>query len=136
MLHICRLALVLVAFIFLTGCTGGDITVRGELHRGQQLYKPAEGEQVMITFQELVDGKATANMFPTRLASDGTFQIEGPDNKGIPAGTYRVSIASYPEILESGVVATDKFKGVYENEKSPLKYDISPSQQFIKIEIE
>ena len=122
-------------FSLVVGCGSSDVTVTGQLFQTGELYKPGQGEQVMVTFEEHKDGKPTGKAFPTRVAADGSFKITGPDNTGIKAGTYRVAVSSVPEVPVPGQPMTDKFKGAYDSSRSPLKYDISPSSRNIKVEL-
>jgi hypothetical protein len=135
-----RLQWILLSAMCLTllaGCGGsGDVVVTGQLHHENQLYKPAQGEQVMITFAEEKDGTLTGKSFPTRLDPDGTFNILGPDNAGISPGKYRVGITSVPEVPVPGQIAMDKFQGRYEISKSPLKQEVTAASSYIKLEIQ
>jgi hypothetical protein len=120
----------------LIGCGGSaNVVVTGQLHHKGELYKPAQGEQVMITFAEEKDGKLTGNTFPTRLDADGNFKIAGPNNDGIPAGKYRVGVTSMPEVPTPGQPMQDKFNGEYEMSKSPIHVDVNASNRNVKLEI-
>lgn len=124
-----------ILLFLVAGCGSGDVTVTGQLYRQGELYKPEQGEQVMVVFEELKDGQPTGKAFPTRLSADGSFKIAGPDNTGIKAGSYRVGVSSRPEVPVPGQPMADKFQGAYDSSKSPLKYDITPSSRNIKVEL-
>jgi hypothetical protein len=125
--------LVLVPLI---GCSPSEgVVVRGELRRHGERYRPAEGEQVMVTLAETTDGNVSEAIFPTRLGMDGTFEIAGPDQLGIRPGVYRVGVTSMPEVPIPGKPVVDAFEGNFDLVKSPLNVTIERGQGTITLEL-
>ena len=56
---------------------------------------------------------------------DGSFELIGPDAKGIPPGKYRVEIFLAPE------GGTDQFKGKYSRENSPIEVEIKEGEDLV-----
>lgn len=118
------------------GCGGsGNVVVTGQLNHKGELYKPEQGEQVMITFAEEKDGKMTGNTYPTRLGANGSYEITGPNNDGIPVGKYRVGVTSMPEVPTPGQPMQDKFNGEYEMSKSPLQAEVTSANRNVTLDI-
>jgi hypothetical protein len=74
------------------GCGGGTgkVKAQGNLKAkdGTSLSVSDKG-QIEIFFYSDQDDKVT---FPADVKSDGSFEVNGSDGKGIPAGKYKVSV--------------------------------------------
>lgn len=128
--------LCVVAALLVVGCGGSNsVVVSGTLKQNQKTYTPAEGEQVMVSFMQLKDGKSTGQVFPARLEPSGGFTIVGPDNKGIAVGKYRVIISSLPARPTPGEIFVDKFQETYGLNNSSLEVDVSPSSRSITLDL-
>lgn len=128
----------LVCLSVCLGCGSGgprSVLVTGEVRHKGELYLPAQGEQVMISFAEEKEGKVSDASYPTRLKPDGTYEVVGPNGKGIPAGKYQVGIESRPEVPVPGKPVEDKFKGAMKLPKSPISVTVSPENSKIPLEI-
>jgi hypothetical protein len=80
--------------LFLLGCTDSQIKTRGKVVKGGQPYLTEKGQGFRIVFQplEAPDGKHFDSYAAAYDPSDGTFEVQGKDGKGLPPGKYRVSI--------------------------------------------
>jgi hypothetical protein len=58
-------------------------------------------------------------------ASTGTFELIGPDAKGIPPGKYRVAVMLGPE------GGSDALKGKYTREKSKIEVEVKPGEDLV-----
>jgi hypothetical protein len=58
-------------------------------------------------------------------AAEGSFELIGPDAKGIPPGKYRVAIVMAP------VGGKDYFKGKYNREKSTIEVEVKADEDLV-----
>lgn len=56
---------------------------------------------------------------------EGTFELVGPEGKGIPPGKYRVALFLGPEGGE------DEFKGKYSRENSPIEVEVEEGKDLV-----
>ena len=126
--------LVLCWCLLQTGCGGkGEVPVTGQLTWGGEPYQPKKEEHVLVVFVELTEGgQAGSRSFPAAVTSDGAFQIDGPNRRGIPPGKYRVAVSSTnpadPDLK-------DRFKEAYSRDKSPFVFDVNSGNRNIKLEL-
>lgn len=84
----------------LPGCgSSNTIWVTGSLLKGGAPFKPPEGRsnQVVLIAMEVKDdsgkGVGANQPYPATVnPDDGTFEVPGPDGRGIYPGKYRISI--------------------------------------------
>lgn len=106
--------------------SGAKIT--GKVLMNGKPVKLGEGEALMLTFYE--DGKDPKDRVSSTgsaKAEDGSFAIDGPTKKGIPAGKYRVGL----QFSSSGT--RDYFEPVFAVGRTPLVVDVGaePKQSFV-----
>jgi hypothetical protein len=114
------------------GCKGKDaskevkgVKVNGQLLANGKAVKMLPMEEIQVTFFE--DGKPAEGRIESMAIADpatGTFTINGPSGKGIPAGRYRISLIS--EIYGGG--GSNRFEEVFSMETSPLVVDVGPEE--------
>lgn len=93
-------AAALGAALVLAGCGSANrVPVRGVLLKGGAPFTPPEGasNQVVLVAMEVQgdDGKSIGADEPFAAVlnqADGSFEVPGPDGRGIPPGKYRVSV--------------------------------------------
>jgi hypothetical protein len=102
------------------GCGGtGSVQVRGTLQRDGKPYQFAKNEQVQITFSGSGPDGKTAGV---RVNDDGTFILTGPVNRGLPPGTYKITLSAE---IYGPKNDGDRFRGAFSDEKSPLSYAVT-----------
>jgi hypothetical protein len=93
-------ALVVVSGFALAGCGSSNrVQVQGVLLRGGSPLRPPEGASNQVVFVAMEvkgdSGKSIGANEPFAAVvneEDGTFEVPGPDGRGIPPGKYRVSV--------------------------------------------
>ncbi len=113
----------------MAGCGRGDqvrgVMVKGQVLQNGQPIKFLSGEEIVVTFfRDAPAGQravgASANVKP----DDATFTIEGPDHKGIPAGSYHISLTSQ---IAGVYDREDRFVAVFKK-KPPLNAEVGPEE--------
>ena len=153
-----RFAVLLLGFlaVSIASCGGpvrNDVAVKGKLAENGALVKvpddlPPGTRAIVVCFYSLSeDGQVGEPNYAT-LADDGTFDVPGPQGKGIPTGKYRVSVEAAGKGTGKGAGAPkagpptsgnlmgipDKFQGAYGRERSPFKIEIKgPSEVQIEV---
>jgi hypothetical protein len=81
------------------GGPGNGVWVTGKLLKGGAKYTPPEDQVVSVTFVPLevqdASGKTTkgGDIYAAEFNdSESTFEVPGPDRRGIPPGKYRVAV--------------------------------------------
>lgn len=95
-----RRATALLAVLALSGCGSSNrVHVEGVLLKGGAAFKPPEGasNQVVFVAMDVQDdsGKSVKSNEPYAAIfhpEDATFEVPGPEGRGIPPGKYRVSV--------------------------------------------
>jgi hypothetical protein len=135
----CYVLLGALVGLALTGCGGGGetlVTVTGKVHEGGQpvaIKDFYEGRNCLqVEFFRLDDsGNLAPESFPYSqdVGEDGTFEIRGPEGKGIPAGKYRVAVyrLSATEGMDEDT-GEDLFEGKYGKENSKFEFDVAANQ--------
>lgn len=125
-----RIGLSLVAsvgLLALCGCGSGGRTIKGQLLAAGQNYSVAERDQCSI--QLVKEGVPKPEAFTGKVATDGSFKFPQP----IPDGKYKVLLThtgDYVDFLKlkpsmkRSAGPPDKFKGIFGDNKSPLKVEI------------
>ncbi len=122
-------AILLFSFsLFFIGCNksketepelvGGLIT--GKILDGGKPLKLLPEETVRISFIS-VEGNGK-NAGSTEMKEDGSFTINGPAGKGLPAGKWKVTLNS--EIYGGG---DNRFADKFDSEKTPFTIDLAGS---------
>jgi hypothetical protein len=113
------------AACLLTGC--GPQEVRGSKLKGKLLVngqplKFLPGERIWITFERAESwGGHKAIMSAGSVQKDGTFEIEGQEKKGTPAGKYNVTI--HAEYTRDD--AEDRFAPLFASGVSPFVVEVA-----------
>jgi hypothetical protein len=127
-LHSLKCTLTVGLLAFLTGCggsaqrTGPELVgsiVTGKLLQGGKPIKLLKDETIRISIVEAAEGKNTGG---SDVKEDGSFEIKGPSDKGMPAGKYKVVITS--EIYGGG---GNRFAEKFDAEVTMLYADVSGS---------
>ncbi len=93
-------AALMIPFAAASGCGSSDaVWVTGKLVKGGGVYSPPAGQTVTVTFLSMggtdAAGKSSQGGDPYQAQYDptsGTFEVPGPDGRGIPPGKYRVAV--------------------------------------------
>jgi hypothetical protein len=127
--------LMLIALSCLVGCAGGTKTpeiagaaITGKVVSNGKPLALLKRETISIAFVgqgalEKVTGLAT-------MKEDGTFELKGPSGKGLPPGTYRISLISE---IYSG--SDNRFQDKFDSDSTPLKFDL-PAVDTIALELD
>jgi len=116
----------------LAGCGGSKHKVQGKIVKGGQPYGLSEKGVFQLSFVP-AEGKTTQIYNATVNSKDGTFEIVGPDGKGIPAGKYKVQLVAM-DPYGGGASGTDKLKGKYApNSKDAPVVDIGSGELVIDV---
>jgi hypothetical protein len=134
----CTIALFLLA----VGCSrtqgeGKKVLPKGRVTNGGKVIpvKPMVG-RLQIRFYPYREGSDEKLVDPQEAVVDaetGTFEVKGPEGKGIPAGKYRICVMYFdsfpppPNKLDE----SDIFKGKFAPGKSPIIRDIDGSSEII-----
>lgn len=84
--------------LLMSGC-GGDgrprIIAKGQIVDKGKAVRPDEKSSISIVFVEDVPAGKLPNSYPSAAdPADGSFEVKGPDDVGIPKGKYRVKLSS------------------------------------------
>jgi hypothetical protein len=83
------------AAIILPGCAAGKagVKIEGKLTKDGKSMQVKQGENLHLSLQSKVASGEPA-IYPAKInPADGSFVVEGLDGKGIPPGTYKVSLS-------------------------------------------
>lgn len=133
------LVALIVGFLAAVGCGDkanslpeGRVKARGRLLKGglpivvdaSRLPPGDPGLQIVFVKVGSVDAglECPANVIS---ASEGTFELVGPDGKGIAPGRYRVTVILAP------VGSDDIFKGKYDKNKSKVEVEIKGGEDLV-----
>ena len=134
------LVALIVGFVAAAGCGGdkanqlpeGRVKARGRLLKSglpiqvdtSKLPPGDPGLQVIFVKVGSVDAglECPANIIS---ATEGTFELAGPDGKGIAPGRYRVVVILAP------VGSDDIFKGKYDKTKSKIEVEIKGGEDLV-----
>jgi hypothetical protein len=105
----------LIFCLMLSGC-GGPSTVRGKLTNGGQPLTVSDKGVIVMSFSP--EG-APPPGFGADVKPDGTFEVKGPENKGVAPGKYRISVQQFDPYP-----GNDKLDGKFAPGKSPIIRDI------------
>ena len=126
------------AAVVLPGCGAGKVGVKieGKLTKDGAAVQLQQGEMLHLSLQSKVSSGESA-IYPAKFnPADGSFVVEGPDGKGIPPGTYKVSLsvtsgATDPAGLTKMKKLAQQFKSINGKE-----FDVgSESKQTIAIDV-
>ncbi|MCS7044859.1 MAG: hypothetical protein NZO58_00735 [Gemmataceae bacterium] len=123
-------AMVFAALFVLAGC--GDSgppksVVKGRLTEGGKplqvkTTETGAGELLMLWLQHVEPGKSAEKYYAQRINEDGSFELKGGDNRGVPQGRYKVCIVWW----EKGPGTKDLLKGKFDEKNSKIVRDIPP----------
>jgi hypothetical protein len=114
---------VLTAVFLAAGCGGGHHKVEGQLVKGGKPFTVSEKGVIQIAFYQEGDKENAA--LPASFKPDGSFVVNGRDGKGIPPGTYRVSVVA----LDPYPSGPDLLGGKYTADKTTLKQEIKGGEK-------
>lgn len=116
-----------ISMILVVGCDGEEADDKGIkgakltgqlLENGQPLKLVSPEEDIQVSFVNVADENiASPAEFNT---ADSTFTVNGPTGHGLPAGTYKIGIAS--EIY--GGDGTNRFETAFDSQTTPLKAEV------------
>jgi len=112
----------LVLCLAASGCGGGGSKVTGKVVNNGQPFSLSDKGLIQLLF--IPEGHDQGQQFPASTNKpDGSFEVAGPEGKGLPPGKYRISVQVFDPYP-----TTDKLDGKFLKEKSPIVKDISGSQ--------
>jgi hypothetical protein len=119
-----RLAFALVilagACLALPGCGSGGASVWGQLtNNGQPLQLSGKG-LILLTF--VPQGDQSGNTYSADVSPDGTFHVVGKEGKGLPPGTYKITVQAFDPYPNR-----DLLKGQFVVGKTPIVRAITGS---------
>jgi hypothetical protein len=119
----------------LAGCGGvKKVKAHGKLlNKGQPLTPPSPlppGDPgIRLTFYPTDAGQGTEPQ-QAPVAADGTFQLNGNDQKGVVPGKYRVAVAT------GAFGQPDKFGGKFGENNSPIYREVTGNTEEIVIDVD
>lgn len=118
-----------LAIVALAGCGQGDqirgVMVKGQVLQNGQPIKFLSGEEIVVTFfREAPAGQKPIGASGNVKPSDATFTIEGPHHKGIPAGSYHISLSSQ---IAGVYDREDRFVAMFKK-KPPLNAEVGSEE--------
>ena len=125
----------LLLSITLCGCDRSPVLhkVKGQVTLGGEplIVDEDDEEHLSIKFVPInEDGSPPKNMFFAQVDNaTGNFTAVGGQLKGVPAGTYRVSV----ELLRR---KRDQFNGKYDSDNSPFTVDVETGKEFVIIDLD
>jgi hypothetical protein len=120
-----------------SGCNTGPkkVLVKGKLTNNGKSVLPDRRGGVTIVFSP---DPATGNTFPTVLnTANDTFEVPGPDMRGIPVGKYKVTLSMMvptttadgkdlpPATVQSWQHLSDQFNSKYSGTSTPIVIDVT-----------
>jgi hypothetical protein len=131
----CALAGILIVLLGLTGCKSGPKTykVTGKVTKGGKALevKPIIG-RVRVVFDPMdAELKTKVGTYDAVIQTDGTYVVHGNENKGIPAGKYRIQIYQYDPFPTD-----DKLKGQFGEGKTPYVREVKPDATHFEFELD
>jgi hypothetical protein len=123
--------LCLLVVLLALGCNSSTVRAKGRLIRGGQPYLTGEGEALRIFFVPLEEPKG--GRFDSYAAAyfrnDGSFQVMGKDQQGLPPGKYRVSL----ELIKK---KEDLLGGKLMGKDSPFTCEVTSSRNELVIDLD
>jgi hypothetical protein len=122
---------VIILSLTAVGCGGSHLKPKGHVLKGGQPYLLPEGEGLRIFFVPVDPAKS--DHFDSFAAeydpSNGSFQVQGKDGKGLPPGKYRVDI----QLMKS---KEDLLGGKLMGKKSPFVLEVTSSGGDLVIDLD
>lgn len=81
----------------IAGCGASKSKIKGKIVKGGQAFSLTDKGVFVLSFVPESGGTTTFN---ATTKTDGTFEVVGPDGKGIPKGKYKVQLTAmdpYPQ---------------------------------------
>src|SRR5437899_1460586 len=120
-----RLGFMIATIVFAHGCAAAptNFVVKGKLtNGGASVLSDKRGGLTMI-FVPAGNPGAAANTYPAAFKKDDdTYEVTGPDGKGIPPGKYKVTLNV---MLPTTTPAAEKINDQYSLIKSPIEVDVT-----------
>src|SRR5437867_3544588 len=97
MKHAARNSTLLVACSILSllaaGC-GSNVKVKGKVVKGGNPIQVSDKGRVVVIFTPGADVKdvPAGTNFSGDVGADGSFEVKGPEGKGIPKGKYKITV--------------------------------------------
>jgi hypothetical protein len=126
-------AALLLATLAASGCEGTS-KPRGRIVKDGQPYKVDPSEDLRVFFYgDGEPGKATVTA--ADVSPDGSFNVAGPTETGLPMGKYRITVTSTPKAGSTGTVtAPAGFKAPAMGDKFELKFK-DPANTPLTVEV-
>jgi hypothetical protein len=123
--------LIMILSLTVIGCGGSHMKAKGHVMKGGQPFLLPEGEGLRIFFAPVDPAKS--DHFDSFAAeydpSNGSFQVQGKDGKGLPPGKYRVDI----QLMKS---KEDLLGGKLMGKKSPFVLEVTSSGGDLLIDLD
>jgi hypothetical protein len=131
---------VLVLLAGACGCSTGPsrLVVKGKLTNGGKTILPERRGGLTVVF---TPEPGTGTTYPAGYsAADDSYDVIGPDRRGIPAGKYKVTLSMMPPTttadgkdLPAGTLHSlqqqaDQFNNKYSGTNSPIIVDVNKSE--------
>jgi hypothetical protein len=125
-----------MSLVAIGGCSGksgsAGVKLKGQLVQNGQPVQPAQNDYYQIVL--IPESGLATNTYPaTPPGSDGTFSIDGPDGRGVPAGKYKVTVKNMVQSPRGGLA--DKFNNRYDERNTQLTWDVTSDTSVHKVEI-
>jgi len=127
----------LILLVAAAGCDSGPkkVLLKGKLTNSGKSVLPDRRGGVTVVF---APEPGTGTTYPTPLnTADDTYQIPGPDQRGIPVGKYKVSLSMMvptttadgkdlpPATVQSWQQLSDQFNNRYSGTNTPIVVDVT-----------
>jgi hypothetical protein len=138
-----RVALSLaLAAVLLAGCRSGPKkhVVSGTVLKGGKplTVRPLLGRVRVVFDPQDAEVKGKMGLVDAVVKPDGAFTVPGPDNRGLPAGKYKVYVYQYDPFPPppGGEQQADILKGAFAEGKSPLAVEVAPGSTELNIDLD
>lgn len=112
--------------LFAAGCKEETKTVivKGKLMMNGAPYERAKTEMPYLKFVPYSEEGKVDNIYSANLQDDGTFDVRGRENKGIPLGKYRIAFSTDRRGVE-------KLSAKFTESASPIVRDITDDKEIV-----
>jgi hypothetical protein len=115
---------VLLAVGLASGCGRSDgVIVTGTLQKDGKVYGFGPNEQLQISMVGNDPAGKPYNTVADLNATDGTLTFRGPTGRGVPPGTYKITVSS--RLFSGPKRKGDRFSDEFGPENTPLTYTVT-----------
>ena len=118
------IAFCLISLFTASGCGAASAKtyhVKGKLTNGGKSPVPDNKAGLTIVFLPLDPEAKKATYTAAFNGDDNTYEVFGPDGKGVPAGKYKVTLL----MMSPGFAGEAKFNDQYSSSKSPIEVEVT-----------